>query len=133
MLNHITIQGRLTKDPEIRATQSGYQVATFTLAVDRDFQKDAVDFFSVIAWRQTAEFVSKYFRKGNMMVVSGKMQSRKWEDKDGNKRTSWEITADNVYFGESKRDSGGGYSAGEPKYTPPKAPDVVVDDEELPF
>ena len=135
MLNHIDIQGRLVKEPEMRTTNSGIAVTTFTLAHDRDFQKDAVDFVDCVAWRQTGEFVSKYFHKGQLAIVSGRLQSRKWEDRDGNKRTNWEIQCDNVYFGESKRnDSGDGYSAGEPQYTPPKKPDVIADDEEeLPF
>ena len=132
MLNTVSIMGRLTKEPELRTTQNGISVTTFTLAVDRDYQKDAVDFFSCTAWRQTAEFVSKYFHKGQLAVVSGRMQSREWKDRDGNKRIAWEIQADNVYFGESKRSDG--YAGGEPQYTPPKAPDVMVDDdEELPF
>ena len=108
MLNHITIMGRLTRDPELRMTQSQTQVASFTLAVDRDFGgrdggEKQTDFIDCVAWRQTAEFVSKYFTKGRMAVVSGRLQSRKWEDRDGNKRTSWEVVVDNVYFGESRR------------------------------
>lgn len=135
MLNHIDIQGRLTKDPELRTTQSGTSVVTFTLAVDRDFQKDTTDFFSCVAWRQTAEFVSKYFSKGQLMVASGKMQSRKWQDRDGDNRTAWEVQAENVYFGDSKKSDG--YSGGEHQYTAPKAPNVYVDasddGDELPF
>ena len=109
MLNHITIMGRLTRDPELRMTQSQTQVASFTLAVDRDFGgrdggERQTDFIDCVAWRQTAEFVSKYFSKGRMAVVSGRLQSRKWEDRDGNKRVSWEVVADNVYFGEARRD-----------------------------
>ena len=107
MLNHITIMGRLTRDPELRMTQSQTQVASFTLAVDRDFggrdgAERQTDFIDCVAWRQTAEFVSKYFTKGRMAVVSGRLQSRKWEDRDGNKRTSWEVQCDSVYFGEKK-------------------------------
>ena len=110
MLNHITIMGRLTRDPELRTTQSGVSVASFTAAVDRDFGgrdggERQTDFIDCVAWRQTGEFVSKYFHKGSMMVVSGRLQSRKWQDREGNNRTSWEINADNVYFGESRRDS----------------------------
>ena len=134
MLNHIDIQGRLTKDPELRATQSGTSVVTFTLAVDRDFQKDTTDFFSCVAWRQTAEFVSKYFSKGQLMVASGKMQSRKWQDRDGVNRIAWEVQVDNVYFGDSKKSDG--YAGGEPSYTAPKAPDVIPDYQDdglLPF
>ena len=107
MLNHIVLMGRLTKDPELRSTGTGTPVASFRLAVDRDFgnretgEKQA-DFFDVVAWRQTAEFVSKYFTKGRMAVVSGRLQSRDWTDRDGNKRTSFEVLAENVYFGDSK-------------------------------
>ncbi len=116
MLNHITIMGRLTRDPELRTTQSGINVASFTVAVDRDFSgrdggERQTDFIDCVAWRSTGEFVSKYFHKGSMIVVAGRLQSRKWQDRDGNNRTSWEIVTDNVYFGESRRDSesSGGY------------------------
>lgn len=106
MLNHITIMGRLTRDPELRRTQSGTAVASFTLAVDRDYQKDGekeTDFIDCVAWRSTAEFVSRYFTKGRMAVVSGRLQIRPWTDKDGNKRRSAEVVADSVYFGDSKK------------------------------
>ena len=108
MLNHIVIMGRLTRDPELRYTQSQTPDASFTVAVDRDFGgrdggEKQTDFIDCSAWRQTGEFVSKYFRKGSMIVVSGRLQSRKWQDRDGNNRTSWEVSADNVYFGESRR------------------------------
>ena len=111
MLNHITIMGRLTRDPELRHTQSNTPVASFTVAVDRDFSgrdggEKQTDFIDCVAWRQTGEFVSKYFRKGSMIVVSGRLQSRKWQDREGNNRTNWEVNADNVYFGESRRDNG---------------------------
>ncbi len=110
MLNHIVIMGRLTREPELRTTQSGVNVASFTVAVDRDFggrdgNERQTDFFDCSAWRSTGEFVSKYFHKGSMIVVSGRMQSRKWQDREGNNRINWEIQADNVYFGENKRDS----------------------------
>ena len=117
MLNHITIMGRLTRDPELRRTGSGIAVASFSLAVDRDFSprdggERETDFIDCVAWRQTGEFVSKYFTKGRMAVVSGRLQIRSWTDKDGNKRRTAEVVADNVYFGDSKRDGeGGGYSA----------------------
>lgn len=116
MLNHIVIMGRLTRDPELRRTGSGIAVASFTVAVDRDFSgKDGgekeTDFIDCIAWRQTGEFVSKYFTKGRMAVVSGRLQIRSWTDKDGNKRRSSEIVADNVYFGDSKRDGDSGNSS----------------------
>ena len=116
MLNHIVIMGRLTRDPELRRTGSGVAVASFSLAVDRDFApKDGgereTDFIDCVAWRQTGEFVSKYFTKGRMAVVSGRLQIRSWTDKDGNKRRSAEVVADNVYFGDSKRDNDGGNSS----------------------
>ena len=111
MLNHITLMGRLTRDPELRYTSSGTPVASFSLAVDRDFApKDGgekqTDFIDCVAWRQTGEFVSKYFQKGSMAVVTGRLQIRDWQDKEGNKRRSAEVVVDNVYFGESKRREG---------------------------
>jgi single-strand DNA-binding protein len=138
-LNHITIMGRLTKEPELRQTQSGKAVANFTLAVDRDYTEKGAeretDFIECVAWRGTAEFVDKYFGRGQMAVVSGRLQIRDWEDKDGNKRRSAEIVADNVYFGESKRDAG---ANGAPSYGIKPAPtsDFAVlegEDEGLPF
>ena len=110
MLNHIVIMGRLTRDPELRRTGSGIAVASFTVAVDRDFGgrdggEKETDFIDCVAWRQTGEFVSKYFAKGRMIVVSGRLQIRSWTDKEGNKRRTAEVVADNVYFGDSKRDS----------------------------
>lgn len=123
MLNHIVIMGRLTRDPELRRTGTGIAVTSFTVAVDRDFApKDGsereTDFIDCVAWRSTGEFVSKYFTKGSMAVVSGRLQIRSWTDKDGNKRRSAEIVADNVYFGESKRSEqrSGGYDAPAPSY-----------------
>ena len=121
MLNHITIMGRLTRDPELRRTGSGIAVASFSLAVDRDFApKDGgdreCDFIDCVAWRQTGEFVSKYFTKGRMAVVSGRLQIRSWTDKDGNKRRTAEVVADNVYFGDSKRDNDSGNSYGGNSY-----------------
>jgi len=120
MLNHIVIMGRLTRDPELRYTQSQTPVVSFSVAVDRDFSgrdggEKQTDFIDCVAWRSTAEFVNKYFRKGSMVVVSGRLQIRDWQDRDGNKRRSAEIVADNVYFGESRRrddDNRDGYSAG---------------------
>ena len=115
MLNHIVLMGRLTRDVELRYTQSQIPVASFRIAVDRDFGRGddrQTDFIDVVAWRQTGEFVSKYFHKGSMIVVSGRLQMRDWTDRDGNKRTSAEVVADNVYFGDSKRDAeAGGYAA----------------------
>ena len=115
MLNHIVLMGRLTRDPELRYTGSNVPVASFSIAVDRDFGRGEngekqTDFINVSAWRQTGEFVSKYFTKGSMIVVSGRLQIRSWTDKEGNKRRSAEVVADNVYFGESKRGSEGASS-----------------------
>ena len=127
MLNHITIMGRLVRDPELRRTGSGVAVTSFTVAVDRDFGKTEAgeretDFIDCVAWRQTGEFVSKYFAKGRMAVVSGRLQIRNWTDKDGNKRRSAEVIADNVYFGDSKRDGDSGNSFGGNTYAAPAAP-----------
>jgi len=117
MLNRIIIMGRLTRDPELRRTQTGTPVASFALAVDRDFKdkstgERSTDFIDVVAWRQTGEFVSRFFTKGRMAVVEGRLQMRDWTDKEGNKRRSAEVVAENVYFGDSRRDGdNGGYSA----------------------
>ena len=152
MLNHITIMGRLTRDPELRRTGSGVAVASFTVAVDRDFGgrengERETDFIDCVAWRQTGEFVSKYFTKGRMAVVSGRLQIRNWTDKDGNKRRSAEVVADNVYFGDSNKREGEGNTAsfgaapaasGFGGYAAPAAPasDFAMlqdDDAQLPF
>ena len=168
MLNHIVLMGRLTRDPELRYTQSQIPVASFSLAVDRDFGgrdggERQTDFIDIVAWRSTAEFVSKYFTKGSMAVVSGRLQIRDWTDREGGKRRSAEVVADNVYFGSSKRDDasngsyngnsyggnnygsapannyGGGYSAPAPSYSAPAsapASDFAMledDDAQLPF
>ena len=145
MLNRIVIMGRLTRDPELRRTQSGTPVTSVRLAVDRDFKSQdgtkQADFFDVVAWRQTAEFVSKYFTKGRMAIVEGRLQSRDWQDKDGNKRTSIEIVADNFYFGDSRRDGQGGdyaapvYSSPAESYTAPAGGGFaeIEEDGELPF
>ena len=161
MLNRIILMGRLTRDPELRHTQTGTPVASFSLAVDRDFKdkqtgEKATDFIDIVAWRQTAEFVSRFFTKGRMAVVEGRLQIRDWTDKEGGKRRSAEVVADNVYFGDSKRDAeAGGYSAPANRapggYAPPPAPapstgyaapagpagnefgDLADDDGELPF
>ena len=125
MLNHITIMGRLVRDPELRRTGSGVAVASFCVAVDRDYApKDGgerkTDFINCVAWRQTGEFVSKYFTKGRMIVVDGRLEMRDWTDKEGNKRTSAEINVDNAYFGDSKRDGDNGF--GGNSYSAPAAP-----------
>lgn len=144
MLNHIVLMGRLTRDPELRRTTSGTPVATFSIAVDRDFKSEngekETDFVDIVAWRNTAEFVSKYFTKGRMAVVSGRLQLRTWTDKEGNKRRSAEVVADNVYFGDSKTESSGnngGYTA-PASFAHPSAPaqdfaEIKDDGEGLPF
>lgn len=135
MLNHITIMGRLTKDPELRRTNSGTAVASFTVAVDRDFGDKETDFIECVAWKNTAEFVSKYFSKGRMAVVSGRLQIRGWTDKDGNKRRTAEVVADNVYFGDSKKD-GDNQNKGAQSYGQPPAQNyetITEEDELLPF
>ena len=152
MLNHITIMGRLTRDPELRRTGSGVAVASFTVAVDRDFAdkqsgEKETDFIDCVAWRQAGEFVSKHFTKGRMIVVSGRLQVRKWKNKEGENRYSTEVVADNCYFGDSKKESSGsesygnsygqqtgGYSA--PAYAAAPAQDYEMledDDAQLPF
>lgn len=146
MLNHIVLMGRLTRDPELRRTGSGVAVASFAIAVDRDYSpkegEKKTDFIEVVAWRQTGEFVSKYFSKGRMAVVDGRLQVRKWKNKDGENRYSAEVVADNVYFGDSKREesSGGNYGG----YNAPAIPELPTapaqdfemlddDDSQLPF
>lgn len=113
MLNRIFIMGRMVRDPELRSTSTGTPVASFTLAVDRDFKpKDgekATDFIDCVAWRSTAEFVSKYFAKGRMAIVEGSLQIREWTDKEGNKRRTAEVIADQVRFGDSKKEETGGF------------------------
>lgn len=147
MLNSIVLMGRLVADPDLRTTTSNISVASFTLAVERNFADKATgkreaDFIDIVAWRSTAEFVNRYFRKGQLVCVQGSLQSRKWQDKDGNNRVNWEVQADNVFFAESKKDSGSsdsGYSAparreepstfssgNESDYTP-------IPDDDLPF
>ena len=148
MLNHITIMGRLARDPELRRTGSGIAVTSFTLAVDRDYKSNGgekeTDFIDCVAWRNTGEFVGKYFTKGRMAVVSGKLQIRGWTDKDGNKRRTAEVLAENVYFADSKSESGDGQTnAGgftppaypTPGYAPPAGEFAPLDDEDaqLPF
>ena len=129
MLNRIVIMGRLTRDPELRHTQSGTPVASFTLAVDRDVKdkqtgERTADFIDCVAWRSTGEFVSKYFAKGRMAVVEGRLQMRDWTDKDGNKRRSSEVVADSVYFGDSRREES---ATEDPQFR------ETEDDGELPF
>ena len=152
MLNRIILMGRLTRDPELRRTGSGTAVTSFSLAVDRDFKSQSgekeTDFIDIVAWRSTAEFVSKFFTKGRMAVVEGRLQIRDWTDRDGGKRRSAEVVADNVYFGDSKRD-GGDNSSYNSGYSPAPASrsaapsnfsaggsdfaEIGEDDGELPF
>lgn len=133
MLNHITIMGRLTKDVELRRTPSGVAVASFTLAVDRDFKEKGgekeTDFIECVAWRNTAEFMDKHFSKGRLAVVSGRLQIRSWQDKDGNKRKTAEVVAENVYFGDSKN------TGSNQQETAPANDFPVLDfgDDQLPF
>jgi len=149
MLNHITLMGRLVRDPELRRTGTGVAVASFRIAVDRDYApKDGgerkADFIDCVAWRQTGEFISKYFAKGRMIVVDGRLEMRDWTDKEGNKRTSAEVIVDNAYFGDSKRDGeSGGFSApAAPAFGGYSAPSAAPasdfamlddDDAQLPF
>lgn len=164
MLNHIVLMGRLTRDPELRRTGNGTPVATFTIAVDRDYggkdgTEKGVDFIDIVTWRNTAEFVSKYFSKGRMAVVAGRLQIRNWTDKEGNKRRNAEVIAESVYFGDSKKegaapaqrtgydgeyDYDGAYGGtGYPtamatpagSYAPPQSEYAMLEDEdeELPF
>lgn len=134
MLNHITIMGRMVREPELRYTQQNTPVVSFTLAVDRDFQSGGsekqTDFIDCVAWRNTAEFVSKYFHKGSMAVVAGRLQMRNWTDKHENKRTSAEVVADNIYFGDSKKANTGNSQA---DYTAPTMSEIDDSDGDLPF
>ena len=139
MLNRIVLMGRLTRDPELRRTGSGTAVSSFSIAVDRDFKGQSgekeTDFIDIVAWRNTAEFVSKHFTKGRMAVVEGRLQIRDWKDKEGNNRRSAEVVADNVYFGDSKRDrdaAGGSYTGGQTAQSG-GFNEIDEDDGELPF
>lgn len=148
MLNKVFLQGRLVADPELRQTPTGVPVATFRIAVDRDFKnketgEKGTDFVTIVAWRNTAEFVSRYFQKGRMAIVEGRLQMRNYTDRDNNKRTAAEVVADNIYFGDSRREgeSGGGFSApaySAPNYGTPVSggdqfAELSEDDGELPF
>ena len=131
MLNNVIIMGRLTRDPELRRTQGGTAVTSFTMAVDRDFKSQSgekeTDFIDVVAWRNTGEFAAKYLAKGRMAAVEGRIQVRDWQDKDGNRRKSVEVVADNVYFADSKRDSKPQESRDDQAF------DEIEDDGDLPF
>lgn len=138
-LNRVCIMGRLTRDPELRRTQSGTAVTSFTIAVDDDFKdkqtgEKKAHFIDVVAWRQTAEFVCQYFSKGRMAVVDGRLQTRSWEDNDGNKRKSVDVVADSVYFGDSKRSEGNDTAAAQnTAYAPASGLIEAEDDGDLPF
>ena len=137
MLNRCIFMGRLTRDPELRRTQSGTAVASFSLAVDRDFKDKntgarTTDFIDIVAWKGTAEFVSRYFTKGRMAVVEGRLQIRDWNDKDGNKRRSAEVIAEIIYFGDSNRD-GAAAPAGSAPVQSGEFAELSDDDGELPF
>lgn len=158
MLNSVCLMGRLVADPELRTTPSGVSVCSFRIAVDRNFQtkgqEKQTDFINIVAWRATAEFVSRYFHKGSMVVIQGSIRTESYTDKEGNKRTSFNVQADNVMFGESKSaaagNSQGGYAAGAPSFGAPTTPayneskpafstanagdfEEIVGDEDLPF
>ena len=130
MLNKVILMGRLTSDPELRHTQSNTPVTSFTLAVDRSYKDKQTDFIDVVAWRSTAEFAFKYFRKGQLVAVVGSIQTRTWEDKQGNKRKAVEVVADEVHFAEAKRDARASdpVAAMADEFT-----DISADDGELPF
>lgn len=141
-MNTICLMGRMTADPELRSTQNGVAVTSFTLAVERDYtpkgQDKQADFIPVVAWRQTAEFVCKYFRKGQRAALTGSLQTRQYTDRDGSKRTAYEVVAEHVYFAESKKDSGApsvSYSEQVPQSAPPAAEDfeVIPDEDSVPF
>lgn len=131
MLNHIDIMGRLTKDPELRRTGTGTAVTSFAIACNRDYGDKEADFVECVAWKNTAEFIANHFAKGSMAIVSGRLQLRKWEDRDGNKRTTPEVVVDNIYFGES-RDLGSRYESATAK---PMQDYAVLDGDgdDLPF
>jgi single-strand DNA-binding protein len=138
-LNVVCLMGRLTANPELKHTQSGIPVVSFTIAADRTFtpkgQEKQADFINCVAWRNTAEFVEKYFRKGSMIIVQGSIQTRSYTDKDGNKRTAFEVLADQVFFGESKRDNAPNVNADQPQFSAPATSDFeeIVGSDELPF
>ena len=149
MLNVVALLGRLTADPELRQTPQGVSVTTFTLAVNRSYVKQGeqrqADFIDIVAWRGTAEFICKYFKKGQMMAVNGSIQTRTYQDKNGNNRKAFEILADNVYFADSKGSAGGSFGEDSSRGTFPTTEPVsysagdesdfavIDDDEDLPF
>lgn len=135
MLNNVVIMGRFTRDPELRTTATGTPVASFTLAVERNFgdaENRQADFIDCIAWQSTAEFVVKYFTRGRMAVLKGRLQTRMWEDQKGNKRKAVEVVAESIYFGDSKKDSAAPPAAA-PKVTTTPDFSPMSEDEEVPF
>ena len=143
MLNRIILMGRLTANPELKSTNSGLSVCSFAIAVDRDYQRAGedkqTDFIDIVTWKSTAEFVSRYFSKGSMIVVQGSLQSRRWQDRDGNKRVSWEVQADRIYFAGDRSDSGREIPSRDEARGMPLTPHssdkdfVPLPDEDLPF
>ena len=137
-LNTINLMGRLARDPEKKVTQSGVSVCNFTIAVDRDYrngEEKVTDWVDCVAWRGTADFIERNFSKGRMILVSGSLQSRKWQDKDGNNRTGWEVVVQNVYFCDSKKGDGTDHAApgGTAASAPNIAEDYGSDNSDLPF
>lgn len=152
MLNSVCLMGRLGSDPELRHTQTGIAVTSFSIAVDRTYQpkgsEKQTDWINVVAWRNTAEFICRYFNKGSMLALNGAIQTRQYNDKEGNRRTAFEVVAENVFFCGSKRDGGdsfgGGFSSQVPSYGDNDSPmafstagaddfEEIVGDDELPF
>lgn len=131
-MNQCQLLGRLARDPEMKNTPQGTPVVSFTLAVDRRFNREKADYINIVTWRQTAEFISKYFHKGQRIAIVGSIQTRSWEDRDGNKRYATEVLADSVYFADAKRDSEAG-SYAESAMIPEGFHEVDVDDEDIPF
>lgn len=134
MLNKIFLQGRLVADPELRHTQQGTPVASFRIAVDRDYKNQSgtreTDFINIVAWRGTGEFVSRYFTKGRMAIVEGRLQVREYTDKDGNRRHATEVVANNIYFGDSRKDERTTNDSAKPAE---EFAELAEDDGELPF
>lgn len=131
-MNQCQLLGRLTRDPELKSTPQGTPVTSFTLAVDRRFNREKADYINVVAWRQTAEFIAKHFRKGQRIAVVGSIQTRSWEDNEGNKRFATEVLADSVYFADAKKEGEAG-SYAENAMTSGGFEEVDINDEDLPF
>lgn len=141
MLNVVTLMGRLTTDPELKTTPNGISVTSFSVAVDRNYQRQGeekkTDFINLVAWRGTAEFIARYFRKGNMIAINGSLQMRKFTDKDGNNRTFYDVVIDNAHFCGSKNDSGNAPRQDQPiSFSNVETSDfeeILTDDDDLPF